>query len=123
MINRRRGEAAVVLGGRRHRLRLTLGALAELEAAFAVDGLAALGQRLSRGLAGRDLVAILGAALRGGGHDLADADVAMLPLDGGIEAVAEAVADALRLAFGEGAPNPPPPQARPGSRGTTSSAS
>ena len=125
MPNRRRGEARITLGGRPHALRLMLGALAELEDAFGVESLPALAARFGEGrLSSRDLVAILGAALRGGGHAVSDDEVAMLPLDGGIEAVAEAVADALRLAFGEGAPNPPPPQARrQASRGTTSSAS
>ncbi|KAA2237244.1 gene transfer agent family protein [Salinarimonas soli] len=125
MPNRRRGEVQASFGGRPHTLRLTLGALAELEDAFAVESLTALAARFGEGrLSSRDLVAILGAALRGGGHAITDAEVADLPLDGGIEGVAEAAAEALRLAFGEAGPNPPGPQARPQrSPGTTSSGS
>ncbi len=124
MPNRRRGEVALTLGGRAYTLRLTLGALAELEDAFRVESLAALGARFAAGgLSGRDLAAILGAALRGGGHPLSDAEVADLPLDAGLPAVAAALADALALAFGT-APtaNPPPPQP-PTTPGTRSSGS
>jgi hypothetical protein len=112
MPNRRRGEAAVTFGGERYTLCLTLGALAELEDAFGVDDLAALGERFSTGrLSGRDLTKLLAVALRGGGHTLTDAEVAALPLDGGIEPVADALADCLALAFGAaGRENPQPPQ-------------
>ena len=112
MLNRRRGEAAVTFGGERYTLCLTLGALAELEDAFGVADLAALGERFSTGrLSGRDLTKLLAVALRGGGHALTDADVAALPLDGGIETVAGALADCLALAFGGAGPaNPPLPQ-------------
>lgn len=113
MPNRRRGEVGVCLDGRPHTLRLTLNALAELEDAFGVEGLSALAARLSRPLTSRDLARILGAALRGGGHAVSDEEAGGLALDGGVEAVGQAVAEALRLAFGagEGAPNPPPPRA------------
>ena len=112
MPNRRRGEVAVAFGGERYTLCLTLGALAELEDAFEVPDLAGLGERFATGrLSGRDLIKLLAAALRGGGHALTDVEVAALPLDGGIEAVAEALADCLALAFGGGGrENPPPPQ-------------
>jgi hypothetical protein len=112
MPNRRRGEAAVTFGGERYTLCLTLGALAELEDAFGVDDLAALGERFSTGrLSGRDLTKLLAVALRGGGHTLTDAEVAALPLDGGIEPAADALADCLALAFGgAGRENPQPPQ-------------
>ena len=42
IINRHRGEVLARLDGRDYRLCLTLGALAELEAAFAVDDIATL---------------------------------------------------------------------------------
>ena len=108
MPNRRRGEAAVTFGGNRYTLCLTLGALAELEDAFGVADLAALGERFSSGrLSGRDLTKLLGAALRGGGHALTDADVAALPLDTGLETVTAALADCLVLAFGGAGPEYP----------------
>jgi hypothetical protein len=56
MINARRGEVEGQINGKPHRLVLTLGALAELEQAFAVDDLAALGARFGNGkLSARDL--------------------------------------------------------------------
>ncbi|QFU17080.1 gene transfer agent family protein [Microvirga thermotolerans] len=113
MANRRRGEVALDLGGRRYTLCLTLGALAELEEAFGVQDLAALAERFGSGrLSSRDLLAILGAALRGGGHDMSDAAAAALPLHEGIGPVAQAVADLLLTTFGGEAPpqNPPLPQ-------------
>jgi hypothetical protein len=112
MANRRRGEVALELGGERYALCLTLGALAELEDAFAVDDLSALGERFASGrLSARDLVTILAVALRGGGHALTDAQVAALPLDGGLEPLASALADLLVATFGAAPQNPPQPQA------------
>ncbi|AWN44529.1 gene transfer agent family protein [Methylobacterium durans] len=109
MANRRRGEVPLDLGGERLTLCLTLGALAELETALGAPDLAGLAERFAGGrLAARDLIALLGAALRGGGHDIDDAGVARLPLAGGIEAVTGALGEALAAAFGEPAPDPSP---------------
>jgi hypothetical protein len=106
MPNPRRGEVALTLAGRSHTLCLTFGALAEIEAAFGADDLAALGERLSRrALSARDLVRLLGPALRGGGHDLCDAEVAALPLAGALPEVVAALETAFALAFG--APSAP----------------
>ncbi|MGO4572805.1 gene transfer agent family protein [Microvirga sp. 2TAF3] len=113
MPNRRRGEVALRLGDRCYTLCLTLGALAELEDAFGVEDLMALGERFGTGrLSSRDLVTILAVSLRGGGHDLSDAEVANLSLSDGIEPVATAIADLLLATFGsEASPsNPPMPQ-------------
>ena len=87
MANRIRGEVPLTLGGRRYTLCLTLGALAELEAALQAGDLAGLAARFAGGrVSARDLIALLGVALRGGGHDLDDAAVARLPLAGGLDA-------------------------------------
>ena len=114
MPNARRGEVALTLGATRYTLCLTLGALAELEAAFGVDDLSALAERFGSGrLSSRDLLLLLAAGLRGGGHALSDAEVAALPLADGIEPVAQALAELLVAIFGaaDGAPaNPPRPQ-------------
>jgi len=113
MPNRRRGEVALQLGSERYTLCLTLGALAELEDAFGVQDLMALAERFGTGrLSSRDLLAILGVALRGGGHELTDAEIARLPLNEGIEPVASAIADLLTTTFGAQASpeNPPQPQ-------------
>lgn len=110
MANRRRGEVSVAIGDRRYTLCLTLGALAELEEALGASDLTGLAGRFAEGrLASRDLIALLGATLRGGGHDLDDAAVARLPLTGGIEPIAAALGEALAAAFGAGTPDPSPP--------------
>ena len=102
MVNRRRGEVPLDLDGSRYTLCLTLGALAELEDALQADDLAGLAERFAGGrLAARDLIALLGAALRGGGHALDDAAVAALPLAGGLEPLTAALGDALLAAFGD----------------------
>lgn len=113
MANRRRGEVEVALGDRVLVLRLTLGALAEIETRFGAAGLAALGEKLAAGgLSARDLVVILGAAIRGGGQPLSDAEIAALPLPAGLGPVASAVIDLFALTFGgpevAAAENPPP---------------
>lgn len=114
MANRYRGEIDADLGGRRRRLRLTLGALAELEDALGARGLAGLAARLGAGdLAARDAIAILAAGLRGAGETVDDAEVAAMAVDGGAAAYADIVLRLLEATFGagEGAPaNPPPPR-------------
>ena len=74
-------------------------------AAAQAPGAAPTGGRVSAG----DLIALLGVALRGGGHEIADAEVARLPLAGGLDAVSAALGEVLAAAFGEapGAANPP----------------
>jgi hypothetical protein len=125
MPNVRRGEVALQLGDRRYTLCLTLGALAELEEAFGVEDLMALAERFGAGrLSSRDLLALLAVALRGGGHELGDGEVANLPLRDGIAPVAAAIADLLVATFGGEAAssNPPQPQDATGlgpSRGKT----
>ncbi|MCJ2033277.1 gene transfer agent family protein [Methylobacterium sp. J-068] len=107
MVNRRRGEVALALGTERYTLCLTLGALAELEDALGAADLAGLAARFSQGgLKSRDLIALLGAALRGGGHDLDAAAVAALPLAGDLDGIARALGAALAAAFGEIPENP-----------------
>ena len=73
MRNLRRGEIGVMLGGAPFVLRLTLGALAEIEAGFAEEGFSALFERIRTGtLVASDLVRLAGPLLRAGlgpGHD------------------------------------------------------
>jgi hypothetical protein len=85
--NRARGEVIAVLAGRPRRLCLTLGALAELEAAFAAEGWQALAERL-QGLAARDLTVVLAALLRGGGEEAGD--LSGVDLGEAVQAVAAA---------------------------------
>lgn len=84
MANIHRGEIEAVLGGRRRTLVLTLGALAELEAAFGASDLVALAERFGTGrLSARDLVRVIAAGLRGAGETVSDDEVAALTADGG----------------------------------------
>lgn len=113
MANPRRGEITVVIGGAPRTLCLTLGALAELEAAFGADDLQALGRRFGEGrLATRDLVALLAAGLRGGDGSLGPQDLAALPLEGDLPVLLDGAARLLQAAFGGPTPDPPgrPPE-------------
>lgn len=115
MANRRRGEVPLELGGSHYTLCLTLGALAELEDSLRAGDLAGLAGRLGAGRPRTgDLIAILGAALRGGGHALSDEEVRHLPLAGGMDALAAALGEVLEAAFGAGEgqvpANPPGPR-------------
>ena len=65
-----RGEVRLRLDGEDRRLCLTLGALAEIETALAIEGLADLTDRMGA-LSARDLLAVLAALLRGGGETVA----------------------------------------------------
>jgi hypothetical protein len=95
MTNRIRGEAALEAGGKRYRLLLTLGALAEIEGGLGLADLSAVGARL-KAVRAADLAIVAAALLRGGGHDLAPADVLRLPCDLG--ALVAAVSDAFSAA-------------------------
>ena len=62
------GEVAIVIDGERHVMKLTLGALAELEESLGADSLVALIERFEQGRAAtRDVLALIVAGLRGGG--------------------------------------------------------
>lgn len=113
MSNLHRGEISLNLGGETYPLRLTLQSLAELEAAFGVADLAALGERLSNGkLSAQDLVRLAGAAIRGGGTALSDTTLAA-KIDGrDMPALIAALGKLFALTFGtsggEDAVLPPP---------------
>lgn len=113
MINRHRGETALMVAGEALPMRLTLGALAELEHAFAVDSLPALGERFTGGrLSARDVTRILTAGLRGAGNAIGEEEVARLGFDGGLNGAIAAAIDLLEATFADpldGAP-PRPPQ-------------
>ena len=79
-VNRVRGEAALLAGGRQYRLLLTLGALAEIEDGLGLDDLSGVGARLAHPRAA-DLAIVAAALLRGGGHDLCPAEVLRLECD------------------------------------------
>ncbi len=102
-VNSARGEIEAALDGRKYRLCLTLGALAELETAFGAASLAELlarfnGERLSA----TDMIRILGAGLRAGGTAISDAEVAAMQAEGGAAGFARIVARLLTASFGNG---------------------
>ncbi len=101
MANRHRGEIDARLDGTAYRLCLTLGALAELEAAFGDADMLALAERFETGrLKAIDCVRIIGAGLRGAGHDIADEAVTRMRADGGATGFVEIVARLLQATFG-----------------------
>lgn len=94
--NRVRGEVLIDIDGRQVRLCLTLGALAELEAAFDAVSLVELGARLAQ-LTAADLIVVLAALSKGGGETLGAAELAAARIDP--RAAAHAVADCFRVAL------------------------
>lgn len=101
MPNIHRGEVEAEIGGTRRRLVLTLGALAELEAAFGADDLLALAERFGAGrLTARDLIRIIAAGLRGAGEDVLDDEVARMAAPGGAAGYARIAAELIAATFG-----------------------
>ena len=101
MPNPHRGEIEAILDDRPRTLRLTLGALAELETALSVPDLVALAERFEAGhLSARDAIAVIGAGLRGAGGTETDTDVAAMRLDGPASKAMEITAALLAAAFG-----------------------
>ena len=100
MANPHAGEVAVWIDGRRHAAKLTLGALAALEADLRADSLVALiGRFEGRAFSASDVIAVLVAGLRAGGwtgeaEDLMTADLRGGPMEG-----ARAAAELLARAF------------------------
>jgi hypothetical protein len=121
MPNPHRGEIEALLDGTPFSLVLTLGALAELEHAFGDSDMLALAERFQSGrLSASDAVRIIGAGLRGAGHDLADDAVARMRAPGGAAGFVDIVARLLNATFGGAPPNPPagfPSPLRGGARG------
>lgn len=102
MTNIHRGEIAAEIGGEMRTLCLTLGALAELEARLGAGHLAGLAERFAEGrVSARDLTAILGAGLRGGGNALSDDELARMSVEGGLRGAAEIAVRLLRATFGD----------------------
>lgn len=94
--NRARGEVLLAIDDCEVRLCLTLGALAELEAAFDVISLAELAERLAH-LTAADLIIVLAALTKGSGEAMDTAQLSCARIDP--KAAASAVAEAFRLAL------------------------
>jgi hypothetical protein len=101
MPNHHRGEIEAEIGGRRRTLVLTLGALAELEAAFGEGDLVALAQRFAKGrLSARDLIRIIGAGLRGTGETVTDDEIARMAIPDGAAGYVRLAAALIEATFG-----------------------
>lgn len=100
MANPWRGEVALVVDGEPRTMRLTLAALAELEARLESESLIELiGRFETGGFRVRDLIALLVAGLNGGGWAVSEAELVSRGIDGGPLAAAEAAARLLKLTF------------------------
>lgn len=94
------GEVALVLDGERRVAKLTLGTLAELEAALRADSLVAMIQRFEEGaFTTRDVLAVIVAGLRGGGWCGTSADLMTVEIGGGAAEAARVAAQLLARAF------------------------
>jgi hypothetical protein len=100
MANPYAGEVAIVLDGQRHLAKLTLGTLAELEAAMEAGSLMELVERFeTRAFTTRDVLALIVAGLRGGGWQGSAADLRAVTIGGGPVEAARAAAELLARAF------------------------
>lgn len=100
MANPYAGEVALVLDGTRHTLKLTLGALAELEAQLQADTLVALVERYESGAySTRDMLALIVAGLRGGGWQGQADDLLSAEIEGGPLEAARVAGALLAVAF------------------------
>lgn len=100
MANPWRGEVELTVNGQVHVMRLTLGALAELEDHLGSDTLVALAERFETGrFATRDVLALIVAGLRGGGWSGTAPDLLSAEIAGGPVAAARAAASLLARAF------------------------
>ncbi len=109
LINKARGEVSVRLGERDYTLCLTLGALAAMESGLGLDHLEQIGARLEKPSM-NDVIVILTALLRGGGHDVTDTEVRNQVAD--FSAVMTAIGRAFQAA-GLGGDEAAPPPGKP----------
>ena len=94
------GTITTRLNGKPCRLRLTLGALAELEAALEADSLLALIERFEQGrFSSRDLIRLITAGLRGAGNIITEEEVASMTHEEGVQGFVALAARLLAAAF------------------------
>ena len=91
------GEVTVTVDGQVLDARLTLGALATLEAELGAESLAGLAARFDGGeVRAADVMAVVRAGLRGGGHEV---DLMTAEIGGGVAEAARVAARLLARAF------------------------
>ena len=100
MANKRRGEISFVAGEETYTMCMSLGAMAEIEDAFDLESIAELSTIFSDGkFKISDLIKLLGALIRGGGHDITDKEIGTFDLDA-VEAFGKAM-EAINSQGGE----------------------
>lgn len=100
MGNPYRGEVALTVDGVERVMRLSLGALAALEARLGAGGLLPLIERFERGaFRTDDLIALLWAGLTGAGWEGSEAELKQAEIAGGAMGAARAAGMLLRLTF------------------------
>lgn len=100
MANPWRGDVELVVDGKTHVMRLTLGALAELEERLEEKSLIALVERFEANrFSSRDVLNLLQAGLEGGGCDISAKDLFHGQIEGGPVAAAKVAAELLARAF------------------------
>jgi len=100
MANPWAGEVTLTLDGTRRDLKLTLGALAELEAELATGTLIDLVERFESGaFSSRDVLSLIVAGLRGGGWKGTARDLLAAEIEGGPLEAARIAAHLLAGAF------------------------
>ena len=100
MANSQRGDISAVIGGRQRPVRLTRGALAELEDSYGDEDLISLAERFEQGrISASDAIRVIAAGLRGAGEDVSNQDVAAMQIDGGAPAYVALVARLLQATF------------------------
>ncbi len=100
MANPWTGEVALVIDGERRVMKLTLGALAELEAGLETGSLVAMVERFEAGgFSTRDVLALIVAGLRGGGWQGQAGDLLAAEIEGGPVGAARAAGQLLARAF------------------------
>ncbi|WP_417271183.1 gene transfer agent family protein [Celeribacter sp.] len=100
MANPFQGEVALTLNGERRVLKLTLGALAELEAGLEVDTLVGLVERYEAGkFSSADVLRVVVAGLRGGGWQGGYDDILTAEIKGGPLEAARVGAELIARAF------------------------
>lgn len=100
MTNPLRGEVSITIDGRARTMRLTLGALASLEARLEAGSLMGLAERFEDGrVSAADLMALLAAGLAGAGEDIAEEALGRAEIEGGAVGALRAGMELLSRAF------------------------
>lgn len=100
MSNPWRGEVVLEVDGQSHRMRLSLGVLAELESQMESGSIVEMVERFEANrVRARDLLDLLAAGLRGGGFEISADELGQKQIEGGPVVAARAAAELLRVTF------------------------